>query len=34
MSDLQNFKNKRMKDNPEFWKDYDERFETLSLVFF
>ncbi len=31
MSDLQKYKNKRMKDNPEFWKDYDERFETFKL---
>ena len=31
MSDLQKYKNKRMKDNPEFWKDYNERFETFKL---
>ena len=31
MSDLQKYKNKRMKDNPEFWKDYEERFETFKL---
>ncbi|MDY6973107.1 MAG: helix-turn-helix transcriptional regulator [Thermodesulfobacteriota bacterium] len=31
MSDLQKYKNKRMKENPEFWKDYDERFETFKL---
>ncbi len=31
MSDLQKYKNKRMKDNLEFWKNYDERFETFKL---
>ncbi len=31
MSDLQKYKNKRMKNNPEFWKGYDERFETFKL---
>jgi len=31
MSDLQKYKQKRMKQNPEFWKDYDERFETFKL---
>ena len=31
MSDLQKYKNKRMKDSPEFWKDYDDRFETFKL---
>jgi len=31
MSDLQKYKNKRMKNDPEFWKDYDERFETFKL---
>jgi len=31
MSDLQQYKNKRMMENPEFWKDYDKRFETFKL---
>ncbi len=31
MSNLQNYKNKRMKQDPEFWKNYDERFETFKL---
>ena len=31
MSDLQKYKNKRMKQDPEFWKNYDERFETFKL---
>ena len=31
MSDLQKYKNKRMKKDPEFWKDYGERFETFKL---
>ncbi len=31
MSDLQKYKNKRMKEDPEFWKDYTERFETFKL---
>jgi ribosome-binding protein aMBF1 (putative translation factor) len=31
MSDLQKYKKKRMKQNPEFWKNYDERFETFKL---
>ena len=31
MSDLQKYKNKRMKKDPGFWKDYDERFETFKL---
>ena len=31
MSDLQKYKNKRMKKDPEFWKNYDERFETFKL---
>lgn len=31
MSDLQQYKNNRMKKDPEFWKDYDERFETFKL---
>jgi len=31
MSDLQQYKNKRMKEHPEFWKDYEKRFETFKL---
>ena len=31
MSDLQKYKYKRMKKDPGFWKDYDERFETFKL---
>lgn len=31
MSDLQKYKNKRMEQDPEFWKNYDERFETFKL---
>jgi len=31
MSDLQKYKNKRAEQNPEFWENYDERFETFKL---
>jgi DNA-binding XRE family transcriptional regulator len=31
MSDLQKYKNKRRREDPEFWKDYEERFETFKL---
>jgi len=31
MSDLQKYKNKRMKEDPNFWKNYEERFETFKL---
>ncbi len=31
MSDLQQYKNKRMKKEPEFWKDYEKRLETFKL---
>ena len=31
MSDLQNYKKKRMAQNPECWKDYEEKFETFQL---
>ena len=31
MSDLQKYKNKRVKKDPTFWKDYDKRFETFKL---
>lgn len=31
MSDLQKYIDKRKKQDPDFWKDYDERFETFKL---
>ena len=31
MSDLEKYKKKRMNEDPDFWKDYDERFETFKL---
>ncbi len=32
MSDLQQYKNKRMKKkDPKFWKDYEKRLETFKL---
>ena len=31
MSDLQKYKNKRMAKDPEYWKDYDKKFETFKL---
>jgi len=31
MSELQKYRNKRMRKDPEFWKDYDGRFETFKL---
>ena len=31
MSDLQKYKQKRMKQAPEFWAGYEERFETFKL---
>jgi len=31
MSDLQEYKNKRMAKDPEFWKNYEEKFETFKL---
>ncbi len=31
MSDFQKYKNKRMKQDPDFWSGYDERFETFKL---
>ncbi len=31
MSDLQKYKNKRMAQDPEFWKNYEEKFETFKL---
>jgi HTH-type transcriptional regulator/antitoxin HipB len=31
MSDLQKYKNIRIKKDPDFWKGYDERFKTFKL---
>ncbi len=31
MSDLKKYIDKRKKQNPDFWKDLDERFETFKL---
>jgi len=31
MSDFQKYKNKRMKQDPDFWSGYHERFETFRL---
>ena len=31
MSDFQKYKEKRMKQEPEFWSGYDERLETFKL---
>ena len=31
MSDLKRYINKRQQQDPDFWKDYDERFETFKL---
>ncbi len=31
MSDLQKYKDKRMSQDPDFWNNYDERFETFKL---
>ncbi len=31
MSDLQRYKQKRMREDPEFWQDYNENFETFKL---
>jgi len=31
MSDLQKYKKKRMKQDPEFWSGYNERLETFKL---
>jgi len=31
MNDFQRYKNRRKKQNPDFWKDYDERFESFKL---
>lgn len=29
MSDFQKYKQKRIKQDPEFWNGYEERFETF-----
>jgi len=31
MSDFQKYKKKRMKHDPEFWKNYNENLETFKL---
>ena len=31
MSDLKKYIDKRRQQDPDFWKDYDERFETFKL---
>ncbi len=31
MSDFQKYKKKRMQEDPEFWNDYEKRFETFKL---
>ncbi len=31
MSDLKEYIDKRKQQDPDFWKDYDERFETFKL---
>jgi len=31
MSDLQKYKQNRMKQDPEFWAGYEERLETFKL---
>jgi ribosome-binding protein aMBF1 (putative translation factor) len=31
MSDFQKYKARRIKKNPEFWKDYQERFESFKI---
>ncbi|CAK8716471.1 MAG: helix-turn-helix domain-containing protein [Candidatus Electronema sp. V4] len=31
MSDFQKYKAKRMENNSEFWKDYEENFETFQI---
>jgi len=30
MSDFQKYKKRRMKEDPDFWKRYDERLETIK----
>ena len=31
MSDFRKYKARRIKNNPEFWKDYQERFESFKI---
>ncbi len=31
MSDFQQYKQQRMRQDPDFWQDYDKRFETFKL---
>ena len=31
MSDLKKYINKRKQQDPEYWKDFDEKFETFKL---
>lgn len=31
MSDFKKYKNKRMKQDPEFFKDYEKHFDTFKL---
>jgi ribosome-binding protein aMBF1 (putative translation factor) len=31
MSDFQKYREKRKKQNPKFWADYDKRLETFKL---
>ena len=31
MSDVKKYIDKRQQQDPDFWKDYDERFETFKL---
>jgi len=31
MSDLKKYINKRKQQDPEYWKDFDENFETFKL---
>lgn len=31
MSDLKKYINKRKQQDPEYWKDFDEKFETFRL---
>ncbi len=31
MSDFQKYKQRRMQQDPDFWAEYDERFETFRI---
>lgn len=31
MNDYQKYKNKRMENNPDYWENYNKRFETFKL---